>query len=244
MGRHGEQVGAGLGIVELQLVAEGFAVGQVHAFGNQRQVFFVVVIPYFVIQPGAQLPQMFAGRPHAQQAAAGREQASGFVPVQRAEDAGQQVAAGIDQRHAGHARHQPFELRCALAGALDRLAGDIQRIAIRPWQRLGELRGVVALAAADIQPASGRAFGGQPCQALGQRRIVAAVEKTPACLDHRLVVPGVAAVLVLYRQQIEVALARAVEAVVGRAGDAIVHRLQRCLAEGAGQHASRLTRVW
>ena len=39
-------------------------------------------------------------------------------------------------------------------------------------------------------------------------------------------------------------LARAVEAVVGRAGNAVVDHAQVAAAEGADQHASRLTRVW
>src|SRR5690606_24972322 len=111
-------------------------------------------------------------------------------------------------------------------------------------QRRGELSGVVALATADIQPAPRCAFGCEFGQTPGQRRVVAAVEEASARLDHRLVVARVAAVLVLYGQQIQIARARTVETVVGWTGVAIVDRTQRRLADREDQHASRFTRVW
>ncbi|MNP37386.1 hypothetical protein D3C76_1308310 [compost metagenome] len=74
---------------------------------------------------------------------------------------------------------------------------------------------------------------------------MAGVEKVAACLDHGLVVTGVAAVLVLHRQQVQVTLAGAVEAVAGRAHHTIVEPAQRRLAKRAGKHqASNRTRVW
>jgi len=154
------------------------------------------------------------------------------------------LGAGVAGGSASHARAQPLQLRRTFAGALDRLAGDVQRMTFGIRQRLGELRGVVALAATDVQPALRRAFGGQLGQAPGQRCIVAAIEKAPAGLDHGLVVAGGAAVLVLHRQQVQIALARTIETVVGRAGDTVFDRAQRRLADRADQHASRFTRVW
>jgi hypothetical protein len=73
---------------------------------------------------------------------------------------------------------------------------------------------------------------------------VAGVEEVAAGFDHGLVVAGVAAVLVLHRQQVQVTLAGTVEAVAGRAGHAVVEPPGR-LAEWAGEHqASNRTRVW
>ncbi len=74
---------------------------------------------------------------------------------------------------------------------------------------------------------------------------MAGVEEVATGFDHGLVVARVAAVLVLHRQQVEVALAGAVEAVAGGAGHAIVELRQGRLAERAGEHqASNRTRVW
>ena len=74
---------------------------------------------------------------------------------------------------------------------------------------------------------------------------VPGVEEVAARLDHGEVVARVAAVFVLHRQQVQVTLARAVETVSDRACHAIVHRVERCAANGTGQHqASNLIRVW
>ena len=70
------------------------------------------------------------------------------------------------------------------------------------------------------------------------------LEEAPPRLDHGLVVARVAAVLVLHRQQIEIALAGPIESVISRAGDAVVRRAELGVADRTGQHASRLTRVW
>ncbi|MNJ61321.1 hypothetical protein D3C77_571030 [compost metagenome] len=193
----------------------------------------------------AQLDQVLVGRADAHQAAAGAQQAQGFLPVQRAEDTGQELATGIGQRHPGHARHQPGQRRVALAGTLDRFAGDVQGITVGLGQRLGDLRGVVTLAATDIQPARRGALGGQFSQTTGDRGIVTGIEKVAAGFDHGLVVARVAAVLVLHRQQVQVTLASTVETVAGRAGDTVVEGAQRGAAERAGEHqASNRVRVW
>ncbi|MNC49103.1 hypothetical protein D3C75_982580 [compost metagenome] len=74
---------------------------------------------------------------------------------------------------------------------------------------------------------------------------MAGIEEIPACFDHGLIVARVTAVLVLHRQQVQVTLAGAVEAVAGRAHHTIVEPAQRRLAKGAGKHqASNRTRVW
>ncbi|MNH26743.1 hypothetical protein D3C79_868110 [compost metagenome] len=188
---------------------------------------------------------MAAGGADPHQAAAGAEQALGLGPVQRAEHAGDELAAGVGQRHAGHAGDHPGNLGRAAAGTLDRLTGDVQGVAVGGRQGLGDLRGVVTLATADVQPGTGLALGGQLGQAARHRRVVAGVEKIAAGFDHGLVVTGVAAVLVLHRQQVQVTLAGAVEAVAGRAHHTIIEPAQRRLAKRAGKHqASNRTRVW
>ena len=162
-----------------------------------------------------------------------------------AEYAGEQLAAGVGQWHAGHARHQPGQLLAASAGLFDCLAGNVQGVAIGGGQGLGNLAGVVALAAANIQPALGRVAGGQFGQALGQWRVMAAIEKAPAGFNHGQVVAWLAAVLVLHRQQVQVALAGAIETVIGRAGHAVIDGAQGRRAERTNQaHARSFTRVW
>ncbi|MCY1408386.1 hypothetical protein D9M71_237060 [compost metagenome] len=218
--------------------------GQVHAIRHLGQVFVVDVLANFVIQPFTQLDQVLTGGADTHKAAARTEQALGFVPVQRAEDAGQKLAAGIGQGHPGHARHQPGHLGAALAGTLDRFAGNIQGITIGMGHRRGQLRGVIPFTAADIQPACRPAIGRELGQALGHRCVVAGVEEVAPGLHHGLVVAGVAAVLVLHRQQVQVTLASTVETVAGRAYNAIVDSGQGRCADRAGEHqASNLTRV-
>ncbi|MNN49747.1 hypothetical protein D3C81_1642940 [compost metagenome] len=188
---------------------------------------------------------MAAGRADPHQAAAGAEQTLGFGPVQRAEHAGDELAAGIGQWHAGHAGDHPGDRGITPASALDRLARDIQGVAVSRGQGLGQLRGVVAFAAADVQPGCGLALGGQFGQAPGHRGVVAGIEEVAAGFDHGLVVTWVTAVLVLHGQQVQVTLAGTVETVPGRAHHAIVEPRQGRLAERAGEHqASNRTRVW
>ncbi len=213
--------------------------------GQAGEVLVVGVVAHVVIEPLAQFQQVRAGRAQAQYAAAGGEDAHGFVPVDGAEHAGDQLATGVGQRQPGHARHQPGQLRRAAAGAFHCLAGDVQGIAFGAGQGFAEPGAVVALAATDIQPASRRAFGGQFGQAPGKRRVVAGAEELATGLDHGGVVARIKAFLVLHRQQVQVALAGAVEAVPGGAGDAVVDLAQGGGAERADQHqASSLTRVW
>ena len=110
---------------------------------------------------------------------------------------------------------------------------------------MGDLRGVIAFAATDVEPGAGLAFGGQFSQAPGDRRVVASIKEVAAGFDHRLVVAWIAAVLVLHRQQVQVALAGTVEAMPGGAHHAVVEPRQGGLAERAGEHqASNRTRVW
>ncbi|MNP13286.1 hypothetical protein D3C76_1055620 [compost metagenome] len=188
---------------------------------------------------------MAAGRSDFHQAAAGAEQAFGFVPIQRAEDAGEELTAARRQRYAGHAGDQPGEPGIAFARTLDRFPGNVQGVAVGHRQGVGDLRGVVTLATADVDPALWRVAGSQLRQALGHRRVMAGVEEVAAGFDHRLVIPRVAAVLVLHRQQVQVTLARAVETMPGGAGHAVVHRAQRFAADRTREHqASNLIRVW
>jgi len=205
----------------------------------------ISIIAHFVVQPLAQLHQVPTRWAYTHQAAPRGKQALGFKPVKRAEHTGQKLAAGIGQWYAGHAGDQPGQLRVALAGPLDRLAGDIQRVAIGVGQCLGDLRSVVTLATADVEPALRRALGGQLGQAFGHRCVMTGVEKVAAGFNHGLVIARVAAVFVLYRQQVQVPLTGTVKAVSGGAYDAVVDRRERFGADRAGEHqASNLIRVW
>ena len=169
---HGQQVSAVFRLRQREAVFQGLGITQLHAVGNQLQVLFVVIRAYFIVQALAQLKEMLAGGAHAQQSAADRQQAIGFLPVERTEHAGQQRTAGIGQRNAGHAGDQPGDVPAALAGLAHGIAGDVQAVGLTVRQRRSQLAGVVALAAADIQPLAWRMAGGQLRQALGQRGVV------------------------------------------------------------------------
>ena len=61
-------------------------------FGQVGEVLVVDILAYFVVQALAQFKQMVARRAETQHPAAGSQQARRFLPVDRAEHAGQQLA--------------------------------------------------------------------------------------------------------------------------------------------------------
>jgi len=87
---------------------------------------------------------------------------------------------------------------------------------------LGDLRGVITLAATDVDPVRRRALGSQFGETLGNRRVMSGVEEVAAGLGPRPVVARGAAGFVLPGPAGSGARAGAVEAGRGGGHDAVI----------------------
>src|SRR5699024_5676335 len=151
-------------------------------------------------------------------------------PGPGAEYAQRSIQAGVGHRQAGAGADQPLDVPVASAGLDHRVLADIQPGAVGPGQGAGQTVGVVTFATAHIQYDAGCLFTEQPVDLIADRLVMAAVEEGLAAAEHGRGVAGLAAVLVLYQQQVEVALAGLVVAVAIGTGPGAIRNLQRLVA--------------
>ena len=171
---------------------------------------------------------------------AARFQAPGKFAVHReAEQAENPVESPSRHRQLGIAPDHPGRPRILTRRCLHRPFGDVEPNQPQPARSClrRQAAQIVAFAATGIETGQGIVAFGQhlPRQRLGNRRVDAAVQEAPPCRHHRLAIAGIARTLVLYRQQIDVALAGNIERMALRAAPGSTGALQQLRVQRAGQ---------
>ncbi len=147
--------------------------------------------------------------------AAGLHHTRNLSDRERTEDRRDDIDACVEQRHVGAAGDEPVDRAVAFRCAFDRTSADVDCGGL--LRGSAHRDGVPAFAAAAVEQVLGPQAQQLIDQGRAQRFVMAGLEKVRARDDHRRVVTGIEAVLSLNGQQIEVAVARAIERVALRA---------------------------
>ena len=161
----------------------------------------------------------------------GLENPGNVVGEQACEQHKDPLLTVIKQRQAGATGHQPGQHLVPFGRRVHGKLGNIHAHAIGAAKPAGELAGIPAFAAADIQP--GQVLVVQVIQqGIGQRLITPQLQKRGACLHHGFVVAGRPGAAVLGQQQVGITPFGAIKTMTVVALPAVAGKKQGEVATG------------